>query len=153
MFGQFVELRGVPQGALEMRNGAVVEFASDEPGQTRRLRALGCPERMIKGVIRCAKRTRNNPRKLSLRDLDAEIARLQQLLVKKGYAPVTKELVKELSQAERIARATAAVVNEDIPFLNACTDAERKQKSDDELRERMESVAGITNRRRTYQPQ
>lgn len=143
MFGDLVEVRSTNGGAFEMRNGQRVEFASDFAGQQRRLRALGCPERHIKGVIARAKRG-NASR--SLRDIDNELARLNSLLAKKLAAAA-----KPLTRDERIARATAAV-KADIPFLNNCAEQERQQRADEELRERMESVAGITNRRRKYQP-
>jgi hypothetical protein len=142
MFGQIVEVRST-NDAFEMRNGQRMEFATDEAGQQRRLRALGCPQHLIKGVIARAKRG-TTPR--SLREIDNEIARLNGLLAKKVAAAA-----KPLTQAERIARVTKAVAA-DIPFLNSCAEQERQQKADDELRERMENAAGITNRRRKYQP-
>ena len=140
-----VEVRS-SNNAFEMRHGQIVEFATDEVGQTRRLRSLGCPEYLIKGVVACAKRTRN--RKTArpyLGDNSKEVARLAALNAERCRKN------KPLTRDERIARATAAV-KADIPFLNNCTEKERQQRKDDELRERMEAVAGITNRRRKYQP-
>jgi hypothetical protein len=141
--------------AFEMRFGQIVEFASDFAGQTRRLRSLGCPEHMIKGVI--AKRNQE-PRKrttpqqfTTLRAAEIaylgynskEVARLARLNAERCRKP-------KLSQAERIARVTDAVR---VDRINMSTEQTRQYKADEELRERMQNLAGITNRDKTYQPQ
>jgi hypothetical protein len=144
MFGQLIEVRGTNGYAVEMRNGTVVEYGMDTPGQQRRLRALGCPEHLIPKVIAKRNRQRNAPSR-SLREIDNEIARLNGLLK-------AKTALKSLTFAERVARVHTAVAK-DIADLNNDLARQNQERADEELRDRMEAAAGITNRRRKYQPQ
>jgi hypothetical protein len=144
MFGQLIEVRGTNGYAVEMRNSAIVEYGTDTPGQQRRLRALGCPEHLIPKVIAKRNRQRNAPGR-SLHEIDNEITRLNGLLK-------AKTVPKVLTFAERLAKVNAAVAA-DIAYLNNDSARQNEERADEELRERMEAYAGITNRRRKYQPQ
>jgi len=139
--------------AFEMRHGQIVEFASDFAGQTRRLRSLGCPEHMIAGVLakRNQQRNRTAPRKFTtlraaeiafLGDNSKEVARLAALNAARCRKPV-------LSQAERIAAVTDAVR---VDRINMSAEQTRQYQADEELRRKMQNLAGITDRERKYQP-
>jgi hypothetical protein len=140
-----LEVRCTEGGAFEMRNGARLEFADDAPGQTRRLRSIGCPEWMIPKIIAKRNQQRNAPSR-TLRHIDSEIARLNGLLAKKLEATPAKPV---LSRDERIARVMDAVR---VDRLNMATEHNRQYQADEELRRKMQNLAGITDRERKYQP-
>jgi hypothetical protein len=129
-------------GFLEDR-GQVVEFATDEAGHARSLRSIGCPENLIKGVIACAKRLRNRKAaRPNLGDNSKEVARLAKLNAERCRKPV-------LTQAERIARVTEEVR---VDRINMSTEQTRQYQADEELRRKMQHLAGITDREKKYQP-
>jgi len=96
-------------------------------------------------VIAKRNQTRNKPQGMSVREIDAELARLRSKLAAKT-APAPKTLQQRLD-------AVAAEVAKDVAFLNDNSARAKQERADAELRERMENAAGITNRRRKYQPQ
>jgi hypothetical protein len=131
-------------GGYETRHGVRVEFGTDIPGQTRRLRALGCPERFNPKVIAKRNTQRNGPRQ-TVRQIDAEIARLQKKLAAKT-TPAPRTLQQRLD-------AVAKEVAKDVAFLNDFSAKEKQERADDELRQRMVQASGATDRRKKYYPQ
>lgn len=136
MFGQIVEVRG-RNHAFEMRNGQAVEFATDAPGQTLRLRSLGCPERFIRGIIAKRNALKNAPRQ-TVAEIDAQLRNLKAKLEAKTKTAASPAPV--LTFNERLARVNDAVR---IDRVNLSTEQQRQDQKDAALRKTMQVAAGI----------
>jgi hypothetical protein len=141
-----VEIRGATF-AFEVRNGVKVEYAAGD--REARMRALGCPEAVLK-QLREAKR--NRPAK-AVPLTDEQCARmngqtLDEYFRRKDMAERSVRLTRCGDNARTIAAQTDADLRARAAAAAKRISADAAQEvKDDALRERMETAAGRTYRK------